>query len=329
MWPFEWPLTWEGVRCRGAVPPPVRFIIQHPGQTTEWWREVVIWSGRSLTSVNVLNLRKLSEDISVEKLKELILQHLNVLGHSIIKCEVSSWQHYLKAFNTQGLQERHVGGGLQALRFPRRRCNYISVSIRSRTVRCRELHTSLSGAKLAFGCVMSEMLDSSSAGMLQRLSLLPSTCQLRIAAVVSDEASHPAEHQPKPVLPPLAACHLRTPHPITSSPAVSLFHISSSFSWAVHESEILLIEAERASRWPTCAGLWLAAADQDSSSLLLFLLLHPSCRLDSILLFSLAVRLSSRRAARPNVTASVQRLRSDSAWTFNEVMLPGSAGGRR
>lgn len=79
----------------------------------------------------------------------------------------------LKTFQHKGLhqfQKKKRKIVLQALSCPVWKCNYISVSIRISTVRCRKPDTSsLSGAKLAFGSVMSELLDSSSAGILPSL----------------------------------------------------------------------------------------------------------------------------------------------------------------
>lgn len=81
---------------------------------------------------------------------------------------------------------------------------------------CRKPDTSsLSSAKLAFGSVMSELLDSSSAGI--PLPTHPRPVSSHIAAMMPDEASHPATASWEPCSSlPVAACHLHTPHPITS-----------------------------------------------------------------------------------------------------------------
>lgn len=77
----------------------------------------------------------------------------------------------------------------------------------------------LSSAKLAFGSVMSELLDSSSAGIS-----LPTRAQrvsTHIAAAMSDKASHPAEHHGSPVS--LSSWQLHTPQPFTCSFSLTLY----------------------------------------------------------------------------------------------------------
>lgn len=140
---------------------------------------------------------------------------------------------------------------LQALSCPVWKCNYISVSIRISTVRCRKPDTSsLSGAKLAFGSVMSELLDSSSAGILPSILISPPRpVSSHIAAAVLDEASHPTEHCWNPVLLSLwqPVTHM---HPSHHSSLSCLFisHLPI-ISWSVCK------QAEGASRWPTRASL--------------------------------------------------------------------------
>lgn len=148
--------------------------------------------------------------------------------HSIIKCKIHCWQAcVLKPFNTKNYayakKNKKTKILLQALSCPVLKCNYISVFIHSSTVRCRKLDTSsLRGAKLAFGSVMSELLDSFSAGILPFFFFLtpppnPRPVSSHIAAAVSDEASHPAEHRRSLV--PLSAWQLVTCiHPIPSLP---------------------------------------------------------------------------------------------------------------
>lgn len=81
-------------------------------------------------------------------------------------------------------------------------------------VSCRKPDTSsLSSDKLAFGSVMLELLDSSSAGI--RLPTHPRPVSSHTAAVMPDEASHPAEHHGSPV--PLSPWQL-----VTCSPPPSL-----------------------------------------------------------------------------------------------------------
>lgn len=189
---------------------------------------------------------------------------------------------------------------LQAPRRPPWRCNYIGVSIRSSTARCRKLDTSLSGAKLAFGCVMSELLDSSSAGMLHWLFFpSPSTCQLPYRCCGVRRGLSPHGASAKPCSSPPGSL---SPAYTSSLCCLFISHFLLIFSGCVCAwGRFSLSKAKRASRWPTCAGLWLPAADLQSPSLsaldnfLLFFLLHPSCLLCSTTLFPLAVvvRLSS------------------------------------
>lgn len=149
----------------------------------------------------------------------------------------------LKTFQHKGLhqfQKKKRKIVLQALSCPVWKCNYISVSIRISTVRCRKPDTSsLSGAKLAFGSVMSELLDSSSAGILPSFLIFilispPRPVSSHIAAAVLDEASHPTEHCWNPVLLSLwqPVTHM---HPIPSLlPLLSLY-----FPFAYHFLECL------------------------------------------------------------------------------------------
>lgn len=115
------------------------------------------------------------------------------------------------------------------------KCNYTSVSIWSSTVRCRKPDTSsLSSAKLAFGSVMSELLDSSSAGI--PLPTYPRPVSSHIAAAMSDEASQPAEHHGIPV--PLSPWQLVTcMHPTPSlPPSPCRFPVSLSFPYSVFKT---------------------------------------------------------------------------------------------
>ena len=69
---------------------------------------------------------------------------------------------------------------------------------------------------------MSELLDLSSAGILP--SLPPSTCQLPYHRCSVRRGLSPCRASQQPCSPlPVAACHLRTPHPITSSLSLSLY----------------------------------------------------------------------------------------------------------
>lgn len=69
---------------------------------------------------------------------------------------------------------------------------------------------------------MSELLDLSSAGILP--SPPPSTCQLPYHCCSVRRGLSPCRASRQPCSPlPVAACHLRTPHPITSSLCLSLY----------------------------------------------------------------------------------------------------------
>lgn len=126
---------------------------------------------------------------------------------------------------------------LQALSCPVWKCNYISVSIRISTVRCRKPDTSsLSGAKLAFGSVMSELLDSSSAGILPYFHsyFSPSTCQLSYRCCSVRRGLSPYRALLKPCSSfPVAACHPHAPIP-SLLPLLSLY-----FPFAYHFLECL------------------------------------------------------------------------------------------
>lgn len=158
------------------------------------------------------------------------------------------------------------------------KCNYTSVSISSSTVRCRKPDTSsLSSPKLAFGSVMSELLDSSSAGI--PLPTYPRPVSSHIAAAMSDEASQPAEHHGIPV--PLSQWQLVTcMHPTPSlPPSPCRFPVSLSFPIA------FLKQARNASRWPydsltqlliPCLSTILSFSIQSFFSCLLHLIPHPA-----------------------------------------------------
>lgn len=128
----------------------------------------------------------------------------------------------LKNLSTQkdhGHVERNVP---QASSCPVWKCNYISVSIWGSTARSGMPNTSLSSAKLALGCVMSELLDLPSAGMISLFfpySFHPSsTCQLLYHYCSVRWVLSPYRAMLKPCSSfPVAACHLCTPHSITSS----------------------------------------------------------------------------------------------------------------
>lgn len=94
--------------------------------------------------------------------------------------------------------------------------------------------SSLSSAKLAFGSVMSELLDSSSAGI--PLPTHPRPVSSHIAAAMSDEASQPAEHHGSPV--PLSPWQLVTCiHPAPSlPPSPCRFPVSLSFPYSVFKT---------------------------------------------------------------------------------------------
>ncbi len=105
---------------------------------------------------------------------------------SIIKCKIQCWQACVQNLSTQRIRQMEKNGRFQAVL-------YVSVitpvSRRSSTLRWRKPDTSsLGSAKLAFGSVMSELLDSSSAGIppspdlsapisLQRCQMRPLTLQ--------------------------------------------------------------------------------------------------------------------------------------------------------
>lgn len=182
----------------------------------------------------------------------------------------------LKTFQHKGLRkcQKKKKILLQVSSCPVWKCNYISVSIRSSTVRCRKPDTSsLSSAKLAFGSVMSELLDSFSAGILPSPPPFfpPSTCQLpyRCCGVRRGLSPRRASREPCSSL-PVAACHLHKPHPITSSLFLSLYFPFPSHCRCLFFF-FFLKQAKRASRWPTRAGLWLAHTALNSLSLFYFL----------------------------------------------------------
>lgn len=110
----------------------------------------------------------------------------------------------------------------------------------------------LSSAKLAFGSVMSEMLDSSSAGSFSPFFFTPlATCQLPYCRCGVRRGLSPCRTLPGPCSSfPVAACHLHAPYPITFSFSVS--------SFPSHFLCMFFKQAKGASWWPARAALWLS-----------------------------------------------------------------------